>query len=143
MAAAGVLGAAFRVRAGAFGGQVFSGRQDAGRTACVCLCVRADGGRGYRVGSVRGTCCPRRCYASVALRVTIGRTARVTRNFETRDEASNNGPPCLGDIFLFRQLMIFCQLGRLGRRLWKAFARRQIRLAFGSWADGGQPSLIG
>jgi hypothetical protein len=29
--------------------------QDAGPVACVCLCVRADGGRGHRVGAARGT----------------------------------------------------------------------------------------
>ena len=58
-----------RVRAGAFGGKIFPGGQDAGRIACVCLRVCADGGRGYRVGAACGTRCARRCYASVALRM--------------------------------------------------------------------------
>ena len=72
MAAAGVLaGAAFGFVLARLGGQVFSGGQDAGRIACVCLCVRADGGCGYRVGAARGTRRARRCYASVALRVTL------------------------------------------------------------------------
>jgi len=65
MAAAGVLGRGIRVRAGAFGEQVFSGRQDAGRIAGVCLCLRPDGGRGYRVGAARGTRCARGCDAAL------------------------------------------------------------------------------
>ena len=74
--------------------------------------------------------------------MTIGRTARVTRNSKTRDEASNNGPPCLGDVFLLRQLMSLCQLGRLGRRLWKALARRQIRLALYRGRMTGKSEVI-
>ena len=38
--------------------------------------------------------------------------------------------------FLFGQLLSFFQLSRLGTgRLWKAFARRQIRISF--WIVGG------
>ncbi len=81
MAAAGVLaGAAFGLGAGTFGGKIFPGRQDAGRIAGICLCVRADGSRGDRVSTARGTRSARRCYASVALRVIVG---RVDRGYQT------------------------------------------------------------
>ena len=60
-------GRGIRVRAGAPGGQVFSGRQDAGRIAGGRLCARADGGRGDRVLSARGTRRARRRHAGVAL----------------------------------------------------------------------------
>ena len=46
-----------RIRAGAFGGQVFPGRQNAGRVTGVGLCGRADGGRGYRIGGACGARC--------------------------------------------------------------------------------------
>ncbi len=68
MAAAGSLRRrSLRLRAGAFGREVFSGRKNAGRIAGVCLGLRADDGRGYCVGAAGGTRGARQCDASAAL----------------------------------------------------------------------------
>ena len=93
-----------RIRAGALGGKIFSGHQDAGRIASICLRVRADGGRGYRVGAARGTRRARQYYAGAALRVTVGRGIRVTGNSKRAMESPNDGPPGLGATFVFGRL---------------------------------------
>ena len=85
--------------ADAFGGKIFPGRQDAGRFACVCLWVRADGGRGYRVGAARGTCCARGCNGSVALRVTIERFKQTDCHFRNSDEMQSATPACFHKSF--------------------------------------------
>ena len=70
MAAAGVVaGAAFGFVLARVAGRYFLDDQDAGRIACVCLGVRADGGRAYRVGAARGTRCARQRHAGASLRV--------------------------------------------------------------------------
>ena len=70
-------GRGIRVRAGASGGQVFSGRQDAGRIARARLCARADGGRGRRVlGAGRARCAHRRHEGSSRRVKCTGQSAR-------------------------------------------------------------------
>jgi len=60
--------------------------------ACVCLRVRADDRRGYRVGAARGTRCARRCHGSVALGVTEG-WVRVNGNSKCKMNLPNNESP--------------------------------------------------
>jgi len=87
----------------------------AGRIACVCLRVRADDGRAYRVGAARGTRCARRCYARVALRVTVGRVS---------------GLPATPNVRWISEQKVL--MGRCGLRVRRRSRGGRARLALGS-----------
>ena len=96
MAAAGlVAGAVFGFVLARLAGRYFLDVKMPGALPVLVSARRADGGRGHRVGSARGTRSARRCDAGVALRVIVGWGVVARRRTRSARAAFRAGGPKL------------------------------------------------